>query len=163
MTTQAVSTVPKLPFQRIMASAMTTMVKDILTRLVEAQSDFVPSEEDIERIKSDDDSVKIRFRVDRDDVKLPASIRLLVKSKKSLYMDVILDSFFKDLAVDEKTFSVTLQFSVSDRKEAHKVWQRITVPYSALRAIGVGSNNLDLVPYFEDELSETSEKVNGKG
>lgn len=141
-----VSLVPELPFQRIMADAMTAMIKDILTRIRDAQvPGHVPTPEECLEIKTKDLTVNLRFRTDREDVKLPLYLRKLVNEKKSKYFDINLDCYFKNLEVRDDSFSVCLLFT--------QTWMTLDIPYSALKHISVGSNKLDLVPYFPDEAA----------
>lgn len=141
------SIVPELPFQKIMADAMTSMVKDILNRINAVQKPgYTPTPEECLEIKAKDLPVCIRFRTDREDVKLPLILRKLVNEKKGKLFDIILDCYFKNLVVGETSFSVCLHIT--------RTWMTLEIPYSALTQISAGpGKTLNLEPYFPDDVA----------
>lgn len=140
----AVSFVPSVPFDRLMANALEGMVRSVLENIRDAQVAF---KADAPKQQSTH-SLTIRFRVDHERVRLPLLLRKIVNEKGTDYMDIVLDSYFRELVPRAQDFSVRLMYG------NHNRWMELTIPYASIRQIQLGDNVLNLTPHHTDDVSK---------
>ena len=136
---QSTSIVPDVDYAVIMSHALEGVVRTILEKVRDAQSE----EGSRQKITKSDHALQIRVRIDREDVIIPPFIRDHATKNNIKMFDFILDRWFRHLEVREHDFSVDIMFGDG-------LWQNVTIPYASIvnikeEAVGF---NLNLEPHF---------------